>query len=73
MYFFIAILSKWLTPYSELMNEKAHSTLIAFYLAAAADIFDFLEYGDNEHILHKFKVSYVYCNKKFISLLNHLT
>ena len=44
---------RYVTPFSENLNRKLHSTLLAVFLSAAADIVDFVEYANNETIVSK--------------------
>lgn len=53
VYLISVIFIRWLTPYSSLLNKKAHSSLIALFLSAAADVIDFIEYTSEEEITDK--------------------
>ena len=69
--FLIAVIAiRYLTPFSDNLNRKLHSTLLAVFLSAAADIVDFVEYANNESIVSEIGVHPILGNQKFKNYLN---
>ena len=59
--FLISVISiRYLTPFSDNLNHKLHSTLLAVFLGAAADIVDFVEYANEETIVKKIGVHAIF-------------
>lgn len=51
---------RYLTPFSDNQNYKLHSTLLAVFLSAAADIVDFVECANQTEIVEKIGVHAIF-------------
>lgn len=60
LYLIGVIFLRWMTPLSEHMSVKAHSGLISLFLAAAADVVDFIEYSSTEKIVDFTGINLIY-------------
>ena len=68
--FLICVIAiRYMTPFSDNLNHKLHSTLLAVFLSAAADIVDFVDYANEEIIVEKIGVHMIFGKKVYFIFL----
>lgn len=60
VYLILVVITRYLQPYSEKLRKKDHANLIALFLAAGADVADFVEYSEVKEITEKVGVNSIY-------------
>lgn len=67
VYLIAVVIIRYLQPYSDKLRRKDHANLIALFLAAAADVVDFVEYSQESEITHEIGLHPIYGNLYFDS------